>query len=427
MNRPYYGWIVVLACFLGTFVVFGLSYSFGVFLERMADDFARSRGVTTIAFGVQTLMLYVGAVLVGVFVDRLGTRRMLAVGTAVLCLGLVWTSLASSWVTVVLAYGVVTGIGMSIVYVVAYATVPRWFDRRAGFAGGVASAGLGVGMLVVAPAATVLIDRVGWRSSFLVLAGVVAILLLVATVLIRDEPTTEPIPSGEFVDEPRSLEADGDGDRRTNDENDDARASEATERPSVGEQLADVYAIARSPSFVLVFVGWVAIYTTMYIIFVHLVVYASDIGLSRAAGATALAVIGGANAIGRVGIGYVSDYVGRVRVFAGCSAIMGVSTLTLPVIETTVALFAFALVFGLAYGGNGALLAPLTGDLFGRANLNAVFGLISGAFALSGLVAPFLAGVGYDTLGTYDPAFALAGVAAVLGAMAIVAADRLQD
>ncbi|WP_436346191.1 MFS transporter [Natronorubrum sp. FCH18a] len=418
MNRPYYGWIVVLACFLGTFVVFGLSYSFGVFLERMADDFARSRGVTTIAFGVQTLMLYVGAVLVGVFVDRLGTRRMLAAGTVVLCLGLVWTSLASSWVTVVLAYGVVTGIGMSIVYVVAYATVPRWFDRRAGFAGGVASAGLGVGMLVVAPAATVLIDRVGWRSSFLVLAGVVAVLLLVATALIRDEPTAEPIPSGEFADETRSLETDGDGERR-------ARAE--TERQSVGEQLADVYAIARSPSFVLVFVGWVAIYTTMYVVFVHLVVYASDIGLSRAVGATALAVIGGANAVGRVGIGYVSDYVGRVRVFAACSAIMGVSTLALPVIETTVALFAFSLVFGLAYGGNGALLAPLTGDLFGRTNLNAVFGLVSGAFALSGLVAPFLAGVGHDTLGTYDPAFAVAGVAAVLGALAIIVADRLRD
>ncbi|SIR92237.1 MFS transporter [Natronorubrum thiooxidans] len=414
MNRPYYGWIVVCACFLGTFVVFGLSYSFGVFLERMATDFARSRAVTTIAFGVQTLLLYMGAVLVGVFVDRLGTRRMLALGTVVLCLGLLWTSVATTWLTVVLAYGVVTGIGMSIVYVVAYATVPRWFDRRAGFAGGVASAGLGAGMLVVAPAATALIDRVGWRSSFLVLAGVVTVLLLVATLLIRDEPTTEPVPAGEFA-EPRALETSTNGGRE-----------DGSEQPSLGAQFADIHAIAWTPSFGLVFVGWVLIYTTMYIVFVHLVVYASDIGLSRAAGATALAVIGGANAVGRVGIGYVSDYVGRVRVFAGCSTVMGVSTLALPALETTTALLAFAVVFGLAYGGNGALLAPLTGDLFGRENLNAVFGLISGAFALSGLTAPFLAGVGYDVLGTYTPAFASAGLAAVVGAAAIVAAKRLE-
>ncbi|ELY46306.1 MFS transporter [Natronorubrum sulfidifaciens] len=414
MNRPYYGWIVVCACFLGTFVVFGLSYSFGVFLERMATDFERSRGVTTIAFGVQTLLLYVGAVLVGVFVDRLGTRRMLAIGTVVLCLGLLWTSVATTWLTVVLAYGVVTGIGMSIVYVVAYATVPRWFDRRAGFAGGVASAGLGAGMLVVAPAATALIERVGWRSSFLVLAGAVAVLLLVATLLIRDEPTTEPVPAGEFPGA-------GEAETRTNSDREDG-----SEPPSLREQFGDIYAVARSPSFGLVFVGWILVYTTMYIVFVHLVVYASDIGLSRGAGATALAVIGGANAVGRVGIGYVSDYVGRVRVFAGCSVLMGMSTLTLPAIETTTALIAFALVFGLAYGGNGALLAPLTSDLFGRENLNAVFGLISGAFALSGLTAPFLAGVGYDVLGTYTPAFASAGLAAIVGAAAIIAAKRLE-
>ncbi|MFC6719484.1 MFS transporter [Natrialbaceae archaeon GCM10025810] len=412
MRRPYYGWIVVLACFLGTFVVFGLSYSFGVFLERMATDFERSNAVTTLAFGVQTLFLYVGASLVGVFVDRVGARRALTAGAAVLCLGLVWTSRATSLFAVVLAYGVVTGIGMSVVYVVAYATVPRWFDRRAGFAGGVASAGLGIGMLVVAPAATALIDRVGWRTAFLVLAGLVAALLLLATALIRDEPTAETVPPSEFARSDGALEGEGDG------------ASEAPSR-TLRSQLEDVLAVARSPSFGLLFAGWVCIYATMYVVFVHLVVYATDLGLSRAAGATALGVIGGANAVGRVGIGYVSDHLGRARVFAGCSATMGLATLALPAIDATLALYAFALVFGLAYGGNGALLAPLTGDLFGRGNLSAVFGLISGAFAITGLVSPYLAGVASDALGSYDPAFVVAGLAALVGAGAVLAADRL--
>lgn len=85
-GRIYYGWVVVGACFLGSFVVFGLSYSFGVFFERMLAEFGRSRGVTSVAFGAQALMLYLGAVVIGVLVDRYGTRRMLAVGAAVLCL-----------------------------------------------------------------------------------------------------------------------------------------------------------------------------------------------------------------------------------------------------------------------------------------------------------------------------------------------------
>lgn len=410
MRRPYYGWIVVLACFLCTFVVFGLSYSFGVFLERMVADFGRSRGVTTLAFGVQTLLLYVGAVGIGLFVDRFGTRRMLAVGTVVLTLGLVWTSQAASLLAVVVAYGVVTGVGMSVVFVIAYATVPRWFDRRAGFAGGVASAGLGAGMLVVAPVATALVERVGWRSAFLVLAGVVVVVMVAAILLIRDEPTTEPVPAAEFA----GTEFDADGGRDLTDG-----------RPTpLREQLAEVLAVARSPPFLLVFGGWVLIYTTMYVVFVHLITHATDLGLSPAVGATAIAVVGGANALSRIGIGFVADRVGRLRVFVACSATMGLSTLALPVLDTAVALVAFATVFGVAYGGNGALLAPITSDLFGRENLNAVFGLVSGAFAVSGLVAPYLAGVGHDALGTYDPAFVGSGLAAIVGAAAIVAAGR---
>ncbi|MFC7008341.1 MFS transporter [Halalkalicoccus salilacus] len=99
-----------------------------------------------------------------------------------------------------LAYGVVTGLGMSVLFVVSYATVPRWFDRRQGLAGGLASAGLGAGMLVVAPAADALIERVGWRSALLVLAAGVAVVMLVAVAAIRDEPEPEEVPEREFVE-----------------------------------------------------------------------------------------------------------------------------------------------------------------------------------------------------------------------------------
>lgn len=88
----YYGWVVVAACFLGTFAVFGLSYSFSVFFEQMLEEFDYSRGITSVAFGVQTVTLYIGAVFVGVLVDRYGTRRLMLSGTVLLCLGLVWTS-----------------------------------------------------------------------------------------------------------------------------------------------------------------------------------------------------------------------------------------------------------------------------------------------------------------------------------------------
>lgn len=399
----YYGWVVVGACFLGSFVVFGLSYSFGVFFEPILQEFGYSRGVTSVAFGVQSLMLYLGAVGVGVLVDWYGTRRMLAVGAVVLSLGLLGTSQAQSLPVLVFTYGVVTGLGMSVLFVVSYATVPRWFDRRQGFAGGLASAGLGMGMVVVAPAADALILRFGWRSALLVLTGCALFLLLLAIAVIRDEPTKAQVPDHEF-----------DG------------GFNASTRVPLRDQLADVSAIARSPSFLALFVGWVLIYTTLYIVLSHLVIHIVDLGISRTVGATAVALIGGASVVGRITIGYAADRIGRVSTFVVCSGVMGLSTLTLPALDTATPLLAFAAIYGLTYGGNGALLAPLTADLFGRENINAVFGLVSMSLGISGLLSPYIAGAGYDAIGTYTPVFLAAGIAALLGAGAIAAAGHLR-
>lgn len=403
MRRPYYGWVVVFACFLGSFVIFGLSYSFGVFFERILDEFGHPRGVTSIAFGVQTVCLYVGAVVIGALVDRYGTRMMMLLGTLLLCSGLVLTTGANSLFVLILAYGVLVGFGMSIVYVISYATVPQWFDRHQGLAAGVASSGLGFGIVVVAPAANSLIDVVGWRDAFYVLTAGTAALLLLAALLVRDDPASAGAvtPDGEFDTEPSA-------------------GSVTPWR----EQYRAIRSIARTPSFLLVFAGWTLIYLPLYVILVHLVVHAMDLGFSRALGATALSIIGLTSALGRVGIGYLGDRAGRMLTLVACSVVMGVSTALLPLAHTTVSLLLYAAVFGLAYGGNGALLAPLTATLFGRENLNAVWGLVSISFAIAGLTAPSLAGWSHEVLGTYDPIFVVAGLLAVVGAGSVAIANR---
>ncbi|WP_232686112.1 MFS transporter [Halobacterium zhouii] len=400
----YHGWVVVAGCFLGSFVVFGLSYSFGVFYEPMLAAFGASRSVTSMAFGVQTAALYAGAVGIGALVDRYGTRPALAVGAVLLCGGLVWTSRAGSMLGVVVAYGLVVGVGLSVVYVVAYATPARWFDRRVGQASGLASAGLGVGMLVVSPVATELVARVGWRDAMVALAAGVGVVLLAALALIRGEPTPAEAPDAEF---PNGFGGD---------------ASAGGWRA----QFGDVASVATTRTFALAFLGWTLVYATLYVVLVNLVLYAQDVGLSRSVGATGIALVGVASATGRVGIGFLGDRLGRTRVFVACSAVMGLATVALSGTGTALGLWTFALVYGLAYGGNGALLAPLTADLFGREQLNAVFGLISVSFGVSGSVAPYLAGVGYARFGTYDPVFVAAGAVAVVGAAAVGIVDRVQ-
>lgn len=397
----YYGWYVTAACFLGSFVVYGLSYSFGVFFDVILADFDGTRGGTSLVFSVHTFVLYAGAFAIGGVIDAYGARRPLVAGGVVLGVGLYWTSRAGTLLELLIAYGVLVAIGLSVVFVVAYATVPRWFGRRRGWAGGIASAGLGVGMVLVAPAAAVSIGLVGWRATYLVLSGIMLAALAVAALLIADDPASAGVDTGnEFVGVARP---------------------DPTEGP---DRFRDAIAVGADRSFLLLFAGWIGIYTTLYVVLVHLPAFVVDAGLSRRTGALALGAIGGTSAVARIGIGYLADRTGRVRTFVVCSVLMGVSTLALPAARSTWAIGLFAVVFGLAYGGNGALIAPLVADVFGTTNINTTFGLVSISFAVSGLFAPFLAGVGYDTMGTYLPAFLASGVLALLGAGLVVVAGR---
>ncbi|MFC4437359.1 MULTISPECIES: MFS transporter [Natrialbaceae] len=393
----YRGWYVVAGGFVGALIVFGLSYAFGVFLEPMQRDLGVSRSGISFVFSVQTVVIYLSAAGLGVLADRFGVRRLLLVGGAALAIGGVWTSRTDSYGALLLSYGVVVAIGLGAIYVVSYATVPRWFQRRRGLATGVTTAGLGVGMVVLAPAASVLVAALGWRLALLALVSGAAVAVAAVTPLFADDPASSEVDPGEEF--PGGVP--------------DREPAEWT------TYRREVIAVATSRSFLLVFAGWVLIYASLYVVLVHIVPYAGEIGLDERTGALALATIGITTAAARICIGSLADRTGRVRTFVVCSAVMCTSTLVLPLVGSAAALYGFAVVFGIAYGGNGALLSPLTVDLFGAANPNAIFGLVSLSFAVSGLTAPWLAGLVYDLVGTYTPAFVGAGIIGVLGTVLV--------
>lgn len=390
----YPGWRVVVGCFLGALVVFGVSYSYSVFLGPIQSDLALSRAEVSLAFSVQTAVIYVAAAGIGVLADRYGVRRLLALGAGLFVAGTALATRARTLPALLAGHGVIAGTGLGAVYVVSYATVPRWFGRRRGLAAGVATAGLGVGMLAVAPAASHLVAAAGWRAALLALAGGAALLLAVSVALVADDPPSAGVdPTSEF---PGGY----------------------PERPPTdwATYRAEVVAVAASRTFALVFAGWVLVYATLYVVFVHVVAHAGAAGIGERAGALALAAVGATTSVARVAGGWAADRLGRHRTFVACSAVMGAATLALPLVDTAAGLFAFAVVYGAAYGGNGALLSPLTTDLFGTANPNAVFGLVSLSFAVSGLVAPWAAGATFDATGSYAPAFVAAGAAGLVGA-----------
>ena len=124
----------------------------------------------------------------GMLADRFGPRIVCSAGMALIALGLLATSWATSLLAVYLSYGLLVGLGIALVYTPSIASVQPWFTTRRGLAGGIASSGVGAGTLLVPVLVAMAIGSMPWREAMQVLALGVLVLGLLAAALLRRAP-----------------------------------------------------------------------------------------------------------------------------------------------------------------------------------------------------------------------------------------------
>src|SRR5262245_19064400 len=179
------GWWVVTGAFLCMLTGYAVAYSFAAFFGALESEFGASRGETALVFSISAFLYFLLGFPAGLIADRTGPRPVVIGGLLLVALGLVFAAHADSLWQVYLGYGLGVGVGVGLPYVPGVAAVQRWFVRRRGTASGIAVAGIGVGTLIGAPLAHQLIGPLGWRPTYLVLAGLTAAGALLAGVLVR--------------------------------------------------------------------------------------------------------------------------------------------------------------------------------------------------------------------------------------------------
>ncbi len=155
----------VVAAFVSMAVVFGVAYSFGAFFVPMAAEFGTGSGATSVVFAVTAFCWFVLSPVTGRIADRRGPRPVLLAGATALATGLVLTAAVRQLWLGYLTYGAGVGIAVACGYVPLVAAVGGWFVRRRAIALAIAVAGIGVGTLLGAPLAAVLIASVVGRIA----------------------------------------------------------------------------------------------------------------------------------------------------------------------------------------------------------------------------------------------------------------------
>ncbi len=379
MKETPYAWVVVWATFVCLALIFGVSYSFAAFFESFASEFSAQRADVSWIFGLSGFVYFVLGAGGGMLADRLGPRTVCSAGMALIALGLLATSWASSLLAVYISYGFLVGLGIALVYTPSIASVQPWFTTRRGLAGGIASSGVGAGTLLVPVLVAMAIGPLPWREAMQLLALAVLVLGLLAASLLRRAPAAQASGAG------------GSG---------------------AGLSLRETL---RSPTFGWLYLATVLASPVMFIPFAHVSASARDLGLGEAFAVGLVGLIGVGSLVGRFAIGLVADRLGRAQTLVLMQLSMGASYALWAAAGGQGLLLVFALWFGLSYGSIVSLLPAICMDYFGGKSVASVVGTLYSGAAVGNLLGPVLAGAAFDRSGHY------LGVMAVCGVLSLVA------
>lgn len=401
-TKLFYGWVVLAAMLVFGTTIWGVYYSYGVFFKSLQSEFNLSRAATSSVFSAQMVLGCGFAILMGWVLDRYGPKIVVFAMGLFTGLGLVLTSQTNSLWQLFITYSLLLSIGTSAIYVVVVAIVSRWFDKKRGLAVGIGITGGGLGPVIMAPLASVLISNFDWRMAYLVIGGIAWVAVIPLSRLLKKDP----YEIGVLPDGAKSGSRD------------------IKQEASVHPAHLSVSQASRTRSFWLFIVARLIIAASYLLITNHIVAHATDRGISIGQAVTIISMIGGASIAGRVLTGVVSDKIGSKLASTICTLLQGGAMLLLLRPEDLRTFYLFASIFGFGYGGLMAAMGALTGDIFGIGNIGAIMGVLGIGWSAGAALGPFLGGLIFDINNSYFLAFLMGAVAMFIAALLIALTRR---
>jgi MFS family permease len=330
----------------------------------------------------------VSSVVMGWLVDRFGPASVMLFCGVIAGLGLVLTSQVSALWQLYVTYGLVVGVGLGAHYPTCTATTVRWFVERRGLALGIVTSGVGLGTLLLIPAVEYLIVASSWSTAYFVLGIASWAIMILAALFLRRAP--------------------GDVARRS-----PGMAGPDMPPAVISEAGISLKMAARYRPLWMLCATFFLFNFCLQMVMVHLVNYATDIGIASLIAATFISIIGVGGFIGRLSMGTVSDRIGSHNALIICCTILTVTLVFLIFTSELWMFYLFAIVFGFAYGGEVPQLPVLVGRFFGMRAVAALVGTVVFGATIGGALGAWVAGRIFDVTQSYQMAFTIAAVASL--------------
>ncbi|XP_015275785.1 PREDICTED: monocarboxylate transporter 13-like [Gekko japonicus] len=389
-----WGWMIALAAFLQTALVFGVVRSFGVFFVEFVVHFGEPSTAVSWISSVTVAVLMFTSPLASALGTQYGERPVGIVGGFLSGLGLFLASFATSLAQLYLFIGLLTGVGGALIFSPSLALVARYFKRRRALANALVFSGTGISALAFSPLFQFLVDSYGWRGALLIVSGM-AFHLVVCGALLRPLPLAPNDASG------------------------------APGQESRWGRLASLFGLRllRHRAF-MTFCGSGVLITAGYFMpFIHLVPHARETGFDEYQAAFLVSVVGIADIAGRIVAGWLADC-GPLRLVHHLTLwtlLTGVTLLLVPLGRNYTSMVAVSIGYGFLASAIIPLKFSTLVEIVGPDQIMGAIGLIHLMESFGALAGPPLSGWIRDATGSYVASFQAAGSILIVGALVLVA------
>jgi MFS family permease len=384
----FYGWVVVAVSFVTMGIGVNVRTAFSLLFPPILDEFHWNRGETAAAFSLGFFVSAMVSPWLGLAMDRLGPKRVVPMSALLVAAGLALATLTTQPWHLYLTLGVlVVGNTVIFTYTGHSMFLPHWFERRRGLAIGIAFAGVGVGSMLLFPWLQAIIQTIGWRAACWALAALLLVLVLPLNLFFQHGRPQDVglLPDGAAAPPPAKADT--------------------TAAPPAEWTLPKAL---RSGPFWWLGAGYFCGLFAWYTVQVHQTKYLIETGISPDVAAFALGFVGLAGIAGQIGLGYLSDRIGRAWVWTiAALGFVASYALLLAMEHNTSPILVWAMVVtqgGIGYG-MASVYGPIPAEIFRGRHFGTIFGVISLISTVGAGVGPWVGGLAKDWSGSYAPAF----------------------
>ncbi len=288
----HYAWVIVAVTFVTALTTAGAVGIPGALILPLTHEFGWDTAQISSALATRLLLFGLMAPFAAALIGRYGVRRMVALAITLIVAGLGGALVMHQIWHLVIAWGIVVGIGTGLTALVLSAIVAnRWFVARRGLVIGLLAASTSTGQLVFLPMTASIAQAYGWRAALMPPIGALIVVAILMMLFMRDWPSDIGLAAyGETAPAaPRP-------------------AQHTPVYAAIGRAFTVLGEAAVTPVFWILFATFfVCGLSTNGLIQTHFIPFCADYGLPAVTAASVLAAMGICDIVGTIGSGWLSD------------------------------------------------------------------------------------------------------------------------